>query len=370
MVAFAQTLRDFGRHATNLNKTLVDEILPEHFRADYPNLITFLDAYYEHLDSADNFGGVIEELQTIRDIEDAKLEYLDLLFDEIGLGISSGQFVTPREVIRNFGNFFRVKGSEYSIHGFFRAFFNETIEIFHPKDSLFIVGESRVGTEDAKKIQDGRLYQVFSTLIKGPIPLVIWEALYRKYVHPSGFYLGANVVLESEPIVPITTATSIPFINPNINVFSNAAAITIGSGEVIGALRGFRITPDAGIAKTISGYRAAFDGLDGQDSDQINDEATLYMNRGFVVDGYVGGDRERFYLRDRYSLARTIKKFQNMTIAELEGYYSSMYEMGGYWVSFDDKTDSAGTTSNNVPLSSVKFSSTNDTFDARSYFRQ
>ena len=370
MAAFAQTLRDFGRHATNLNKTLVDEILPEHFRQDYPNLITFLDAYYEHLDSADNFGGVIEELQTLRDIEDAKLEYLDLLFDEIGLGISQGQFVTPREVIRNFGNFFRVKGSEYSIHGFFRAFFNEEIEIFHPKDSLFIVGQSRVGTEDAKKIQDGRLYQVFSTLIKGPIPLVIWEALYRKYVHPSGFYLGANVVLEAEPRVPITTVASIPFINPNINVFGSAALVYDPEGEVVGALRGFRITPDAGIAKTISGYRAAFDGLDGQDSDQINNEAMLYMNRGFVVDGYVGGDRERFYLRDRYNLSRTIKKFQNMTIAELEGYYSSMYEMGGYWVSFDDKTDSAGTTSNNVPLSSVKFSSTNDTFDARSYFRQ
>ena len=370
MAAFAQTLRDFGRHATNLNKTLVDEILPEHFRQDYPNLITFLDAYYEHLDSADNFGGVIEELQTLRDIEDAKLEYLDLLFDEIGLGISQGQFVTPREVIRNFGNFFRVKGSEYSIHGFFRAFFNEEIEIFHPKDSLFIVGQSRVGTEDAKKIQDGRLYQVFSTLIKGPIPLVIWEALYRKYVHPSGFYLGANVVLEAEPRVPITTVASIPFINPNINVFGSAALVYDPEGEVVGALRGFRITPDAGIAKTISGYRAAYDGLDGQDSDQINNEAMLYMNRGFVVDGYVGGDRERFYLRDRYNLSRTIKKFQNMTIAELEGYYSSMYEMGGYWVSFDDKTDSAGTTSNNVPLSSVKFSSTNDTFDARSYFRQ
>ena len=163
---FAQTLRHFDRHDVNVRKSLVDEVLPEHFRSDYPMLITFLDAYYEFLDSADNFGGIIEELQTIRDIEDTKLSYLDLLFDEIGLGISNGQFTTPREVIRNFGNFFRVKGSEYSIHGFFRAFFNETVEIFHPKESLFVVGESTVGTEDAKRIQDGRLYQVFSTLIK------------------------------------------------------------------------------------------------------------------------------------------------------------------------------------------------------------
>ena len=61
---FAQTTRDYGRIGTNVRKSLVDEVLPEHFREDYPNLITFLDAYYEHLDSADNFGGIIQELQT------------------------------------------------------------------------------------------------------------------------------------------------------------------------------------------------------------------------------------------------------------------------------------------------------------------
>jgi len=42
---FAQTQRDFGRHDVNLKKTIVDEVLPEPFRNDYPNLITFLDAY-------------------------------------------------------------------------------------------------------------------------------------------------------------------------------------------------------------------------------------------------------------------------------------------------------------------------------------
>lgn len=369
MAAFAQTLRDFGRHATNLNKTLVDEILPEHYRDDYPNLITFLDAYYEFLDSAENFGGIIEELQTIRDIEDTKLKYLDLLFDELGLGISEGTFITPREVIRNFGNFFRVKGSEYSVHGFFRAFFNEEIEITYPKERLFIVGKSRVGTEDAKVIQDGRLFQVFSTLIRGPIPLVQWEQLYRNFVHPSGFYLGAYVVLESEPQVPITTGISIPYINPNINVFSSAALTYAAEGEAIGALGHFRPLPEPGIAKTISGYRVAYYGLDGQDSDQINNEALLYVNRDYVEESYAG-ELERFYLRDRYNLYRNFDTFGSMTIFELEEYYSSMYELSGFWVSFDDKIDATGASSNNVPNSAVKFSSTNDTFDARVWYRK
>lgn len=370
MVAFAQTLRDFGRHSTNLNKTLVDEVLPEHYRDDYPNLITFLDAYYEFLDSAENFGGIIEELQTIRDIEDTKLKYLDLLFDELGLGISEGQFISPREVIRNFGNFFRVKGSEYSVHGFFRAFFNEEIEITYPKERLFIVGESRVGTEDAKVIQDGRLFQVFSTLIRGPIPLVVWENLYRNFVHPSGFYLGAYVVLESEPQVPITTAISIPYLNPNINVFGTAAITYAAEGEAIGALGNFRPLPEPGIAKTISGYQIAYGGLDGQDSDAVNPDAILYVQGGYVAPNYTGKGEERFILRDRYNLYRKMSTFGSMTIFELEEYYSSMYELSGFWVSFDDKLDSTGATSNNVPNSAVKFSSTNDTFDARAYYRK
>jgi len=367
---FGQTLRDFHRIDVNYNKSLVDELLPENFRSDYPNLVTFLDAYYEFLDSADNFGGVIEELQTIRDIEDTKLQYLDLLFDELGLGISQAQFQTPREVIRNFGNFFRVKGSEYSVHGFFRAFFNEEIEITYPKKRLFIVGKSRVGTEDAKVLQDGRLFQVFSTLIRGPIPLVKWENLYRNFVHPSGFYLGAYVVLEAEPQVPITTGISIPFINPNINVFGSAGITYAAEGEAIGALGGFRPLPEPGIAQTISGYRVAYHGLDGQDSDQINNEATLYAIRDYMEEGYVEGDPERFVLRDRYNLYRGFGSFGSMTIFELEEYYSSMYELSGFWVSFDDKTDATGATSNNVPNSSVKFSSTNDTFDARAYYRK
>lgn len=348
---FAQTLRHFDRHDINVRKSLVDEVLPEHFRSDYPQLINFLDAYYEFLDSADNFGGVIEELQTIRDIEDAKLEYLDLLLDEIGLGISNGQFTTPREVIRNFGNFFRVKGSEYSINGFFRAFFNETVEIFHPKDSLFIVGKSNVGTEDAKRIQDGRLYQVFSTLIKGPIPLLEWEAMYRNYVHPSGFYLGAAVVLEAEPALNIRTLTSIPFVNPNLNVFSTATFSYAAEGEAVGAIR-------------TSLYAPSFDGLD---SDQIDMDATLYMTRDYVNEGYVEGDPERFELRDRFSLVRKMSDWQNLTIAEVENYYSSMNEFAGFKIRFDDFADSTGVSSNGIVNSAVRFSSTRDKFSQREY---
>lgn len=348
---FDQTLKEFGRIGTNVRKSLVDEVLPEHFRIDYPNLITFLDAYYEHLDSADNFGGIIQELQTIKDIEDTKLEYLDYMFDEVGLGVSQSSFTVPREAIRNFGNFFRVKGSEYSINGFFRAFFNEEIEIIHPKDKLMRVGISTIGDEDRYRLQDGALNQIFSTLIRSPIPLGVWEELYRKFVHPSGFYLGAQVVLEGKPQITISTADAVVDLRANItNIYESVTLGLNAEGEVVGAV-------DGAPSRLAELY-------DGRDSDRINPDARLYARAGYLPAGYVNDDvPPLFRFRDRYSLYRNIQDFRNLTITDVKKYYSSLYEWAGFYQSFDDYADSAN-------ASAIRFSSTLDDFSSRAYFRK
>ncbi len=319
---FAQTTRDYGRIGTNIRKSLVDEVLPEHFREDYPNLVTFLDAYYEHLDSADTFGGIIQELQTIRDVEDAKLEFLDFMFDEIALGVSNSFFTNPREALRNFGNFFRVKGSEYSVHGFFRAFFQEEIEIIYPKEKLFRVSQSSIGEEEGFKLQDGGINQIFSTLIKAPLPIVEWEELYRNFVHPAGFFLGASVTLEAQPQLTIGTVESISDPNTGRSLLHSQATLTSNAeGEVIGALS----EPPS--------LSPLYDGLD---SDT---------------------------LRDRYSIYRNLNDYPGLTIADVQKYYNKVYEWGGFYASFDDFADSAN-------ASAIRFSSTLDDFSSRVYFRK
>lgn len=218
-----ETQRDFLRLQPNFKKSLVEEVLPEYFQQSYPNLIQFLEGYYEWLDSDENVGGAINELRTVRDLQDTTLKRLDLVFNELALGISQSQFLFPRESLRNFGNFFRVKGSLYSSEGFFRAFFNENIEVIYPKKSILKVGVDPIGPEQAYVLTDGRLYQILSILIKSPIPLNTWEQLYRKFVHPSGFYLGAQTVLEGEGQVTITTAESFAPADTRTKVVSAAA---------------------------------------------------------------------------------------------------------------------------------------------------
>lgn len=173
----------------------VKEVLPEYFETEYPNLILFLENYYDALDSSGEFGEVLKDLYDIRDIGTTQLKYLDNLFDEIGLGLAPTFVSNPREILRNLAKFFRVKGSVYSAEGFFRSFYNTTVDLEYPKDKIFLMGDSGsiIGPKSDKKIQDGKLHQVLSTLVKTTVPLKDWEDLYKKFVHPAGFYLASEM---------------------------------------------------------------------------------------------------------------------------------------------------------------------------------
>ena len=193
-------LVDFNRRGINFATDKVAAVLPEHFAQSYPNLITFLDKYYEFLDSDQtiNFNQTIKTLLTSRDIQESSLQNLNMLLKEIGMGvIPTNYFRDPRYAARLLANFYRVKGSLYSAEGFFRAFYETDVEVIYPKRVLFTVGESLIGPNDGYIIQDGALYQIFSILIRSDISISTWGDLYRMFVHPAGFYLGSEVTFTS-----------------------------------------------------------------------------------------------------------------------------------------------------------------------------
>jgi len=189
------------RNNISLRADYVRDVLPEYFVTDYPNLVEFLESYYDALDSDGNFGNTIKDLYEIRDIGKTDLKYLDSLFAEIGLSLSSQFISNPREILKNLAKFFRVKGSLYSAEGFFRGFFDTYVEIEYPKEKIFLLDDplSILGPNSPKKIQDGRLHQVLSHLVKTSVPLKQWEQLYKKFVHPAGFYLHADAQLYTNP---------------------------------------------------------------------------------------------------------------------------------------------------------------------------
>lgn len=229
---------DFNRINTNLRYYSVGDVLPQYYSEAYPHLIQFLEGYFDYMDS-DSTISSIQDLNSLYDLERTDLEYIEYIFATIADGANSTYFGEPREVLRNFANFYRVKGTKYSAQGFFRAFYGIDVEIEYPKNNIFIVSESQIGTESLRYIQNSALYQIFSVLIKSAIPLNTWKNLYKKFVHPAGFFLGGAVVLElpSTNSQLLTMPDNIDEPPPPVLV-EGTATFTIPNGltEIIGIL--------------------------------------------------------------------------------------------------------------------------------------
>lgn len=190
----------------------IKEVLPEYFASEYPTLVSFLEAYYEFMNQEDEFNEVVNDLKNIRDISTTDLRYLDNMLEEIGLGVSQDFFENPREIVKNFARYFRVKGSVYSLEGFFRAFFNTEAELSYPKDYIFTVGDpdSKLGVDGTKVLQNGKSLQVLSILLSTDVSLAKWGTAYKKYVHPAGVYLYHNMRIDNKKEVGIAPRISIP----------------------------------------------------------------------------------------------------------------------------------------------------------------
>ena len=80
------TLNEFKpRLPVSVLSDKIIEVLPEHYSTDYPDLVRFLEIYYEYLNKeSTGFSNIIQSLYQIRDIDSTSLANLNLLFQEIG----------------------------------------------------------------------------------------------------------------------------------------------------------------------------------------------------------------------------------------------------------------------------------------------
>ena len=205
---------DKNRRSQELFSATIDGALPSHFVEQYGedsgSLIKLLDLYYQFLDSSgsNSFGSDIHNLFTARDISETNTKGLDQLIGEIGNGLTASAFFQqPRLMARLLASFYRAKGTLVSVEGFFRGFFNEEISVEYPKDQIFIVGESNIGWEDQKFIQDNAIFQIFSILIKSGLSTADYINLYKRFVHPAGFHIAGSLQTSTEVGIGVGAGT-------------------------------------------------------------------------------------------------------------------------------------------------------------------
>lgn len=185
---------DKRRRRINLRDRRVEEVLPEHFAQDYPKFISLLESYYE-FENENNPTELLDHLFETRDISQTDLDLLAFIEDELLLGEAYFEgFPDPRAAANFSSILFRSKGSKYSIEWFFRAFFNEDVEVIYPKKNIFNIGESQIGPDSLRYITDNKLYQTFAILLKTGRSISEWRDIYKLFVHPAGMYLGGSVL--------------------------------------------------------------------------------------------------------------------------------------------------------------------------------
>jgi len=222
-----------NRLPLNVKYDSVETTIPEYFKSAYPNLVLFLEYYYDYMENQENsraaFSYVIQTLYQLRDVESNTLQDLDEVLHEIGYNVKRTDFdnsIDPRHLAKLIAHFYRAKGREISTEGLFNAFFGEDVEIHYPKRDIFILNESKLGPEYQKYIQDDERYQIFSILLKSSTPIKTWRQTFKKYIHPTGFYLAGDVLITSVATMYPTGECVDLDSDANLQVLSSFATMT------------------------------------------------------------------------------------------------------------------------------------------------
>lgn len=187
-----------NRRDLQLHKSLVKGALPEHFQSNYPNLVKFLEYYYEFMRTEESFDDIIGDIIKTRDLIGIDDEYFKFAMAELTLGQDYSESISdPRLKSQLLSRWYRSKGSLYSIELFFRWMYGIDATVEYGKKSVFILNDSKIGPQSLKYIKNDKLYQTFAILIKAGIPVSQWRDAYKQFAHPAGLYYQGEVVIES-----------------------------------------------------------------------------------------------------------------------------------------------------------------------------
>jgi hypothetical protein len=149
--------------------TIVGTQLPDFVRNDYPVFVTFLEKYYEWLETQQNVSSGIKELQLSKDIDEADEYYLDKLKNDLLPYFPQEVVSDKRLFLKLVTQFYKSSGTQDSIKFLFRALFNENINIYYPKDDILIASDGKWVLPLALRVDtdDLNIFNIENTLIVG-----------------------------------------------------------------------------------------------------------------------------------------------------------------------------------------------------------
>ena len=248
------TLRDDNRRelafATGRD---VEKVLPDHFKTEYPKLVSFLKEYFHFEDSDGSPSKLVNDLFYTRDINQVDESLLSYIEDELLLGQSYFEgFIDKRTAAKFSHNLYSTKGTKFSIQQFFRMFYGIDVEVDYPKKDIFTIGSSEIGADSIKFLTNNGLYQTFAIRVIGELAQKTWERPYKLFVHPAGMFIGSEVRLEGSVSEPLSAPTSIEDLSVGqIDVVGFNTPMTSQVTQVQEEITGLVPTDSSGVFKRV-----------------------------------------------------------------------------------------------------------------------
>jgi hypothetical protein len=121
----------------------IEQQFPDVFKEDGQNLIAFVKAYYEWMESTGQVLDVNRSLKDYRDIDLTLDAYLKFFQDEVMSQIPETTSVDKRLLAKRIKDLYTAKGSQLSYELMFRILYNEDITFYYPGEDILRASDGR-----------------------------------------------------------------------------------------------------------------------------------------------------------------------------------------------------------------------------------
>jgi len=136
---------------------LINRQVPEFVRDEYPLFITFLEAYYEYLETKqgtqiNDLISASKDLRNLSDVDDSIEDFEQQFFNSFATYLPKDVTVDKAFLIKNVLPIYLSKGSEGSFKLLFRMLFSEELELIYPKNNVLRASDGKWTVDNILRI--------------------------------------------------------------------------------------------------------------------------------------------------------------------------------------------------------------------------
>lgn len=203
---------------------LVNQQLPEFVRDEYPLFVSFLEAYYQFLETERYTNGIsqknnliekLKDLKNLSDIDYSLDDFEEQFFNTFIPYLPKNTLVTKDFLIKNILPLYQSKGTQKSFQYLFRLLFGEEIQIEYPGEKVLRASDGKWAIENIIRTETEIYSQYISDGVKSTynLPYEIDSSLIEIYVDDILFE-DYYIRKENKKIY----FKSIPFLNSTIKI--------------------------------------------------------------------------------------------------------------------------------------------------------